>query len=216
MLFIHFKTLFSFRFYHRLAQLRLLPVIGFVVYLFLLSTLVLFFFTGSFVKNNLPVFLKNFPRHIWKRSDLLMVLTLAWVHRNQLYMPSVSGLQTQDLPKNLNFTSDAQTIEKYTPALTVSLRVALFLTAVLLLLLFLVFDYCMALGVLFFFSALKRVLLPKTVLLKWAAFLLGPLSVLFFVHLWITVPLFTFAQLIVCIIYAQQIFNTLPEIPHEN
>ncbi len=249
MLFIHFKTLFSFRFYHRLAQLRLLPVIGFVVYLFLLSTLVLFFFTGSFVKNNLPVFLKNFPQITFENgvltqpqqpvsapvphTDYKIVFDaaantppsaeklieehiLAWVHRNQLYMPSVSGLQTQDLPKNLNFTSDAQTIEKYTPALTVSLRVALFLTAVLLLLLFLVFDYCMALGVLFFFSALKRVLLPKTVLLKWAAFLLGPLSVLFFVHLWITVPLFTFAQLIVCIIYAQQIFNTLPEIPHEN
>ena len=46
---------------------------------------------------------------------------------------------------------------------------------------------------------------------KWAVFLMGPLSALWLVHLFVGVPLFTLAVIIVCIIYMQQIFNTLPE-----
>lgn len=244
MLFVHFKTLFSFQFYHRLAQLRPLPVIGFVIYLFLLSIIVLFFFTGSVLKSNLPVFLKNFPQITFENGiltqpqqvvsapipntdfkivfdaaaakapsaeELINANTLAWVHRNQIYIPSTSGLQIQDLPKNLNFTSDPQTVEKYQKTLFVSLRMALFIVSWILMGLFLAFDYFMALGVLFFFNVWNGGILPKPVLLKLAAFLLGPLVMLFFIHLWITIPLFTFAQLIVSIIYTQQIFNTIPE-----
>ena len=77
--------------------------------------------------------------------------------------------------------------------------------------LFLLFDYCLALGVLFFFNVWRGAALAKPILLKLAVFLLGPLTLLFFIHLWVTIPLFTMAQLILCIIYVQQIFNTLPE-----
>ena len=189
MLFIHVKTLFSFRFYHRLAQLRIPYVAGFAIYLFLLNIIVLFFFTGSFLKTNLPVFLKNFPQVTFENGiltqpqqavsapvpntdfkivfdatadkapsaeELLQSNTLAWVHKNQLYIPSASGLQIQDLPKNLNFTSDQQTIEKYRKSLFTSLRLAIFLVSLLLVVLFLLFDYCLALGVLFFFNIWKR------------------------------------------------------------
>jgi len=244
MLFIHLKTLFSFRFYHRLAQLSIPYVVGFVAYLFLLNVIVLFFFTGSFLKTNLPVFLKNFPQVTFENGvltapqeavsapipntdfkivfdaaatqapaveELLKNNILAWVHKNQLYIPSSTGLQIQELPNNLNFTSDQQTIEKYKKSLSISLRFALFFVSLLLLALFLLFDYCLALGVLFFFNVWRGFPLSQSALLKLAVFLLGPLTVLFFVHLWITVPLFAMAQLILSIIYVQQIFNTLPE-----
>ena len=244
MLLIHFKSIFSFQFYHRLAQLRPLYAVGFTFYLFLVSVIILFFVTGSFLKTNLPVFLKNFPQVTFEKGvltepqqavtapipntdfnivfdaaaqraptaeELLQNNTLAWVHKNQLYIPSASGLQIQDLPENLNFTSDPQTIEKYQTTLYVSLRLATLIASLFILLLLLAFNYCLALCVLFFFNIWKGGPLPKSTLLKMAAFLLGPLTVLFWVRLWVDIPLFTIAQLIVCIIYTQQIFNTLPE-----
>ncbi len=244
MLFIHFKTLFSLRFYHRLAQLKIPYVVGFATYLFLLNMLVLFFFTGSVLKTNLPVFLKNFPQVTFENGvltqpqqavsapipntdfkivfdaaadkapsaeELIQNNTLAWVHKNQLYVPSSTGLQIQELPNTLNFTSDPQTIEKYQKSLLVSLRIAAFLVSLFFLALFLLFDYALALGVLFFFNVWKGFPLANPILFKLSVFLLGPLSVLFFVHLWVTVPLFSVAQIILMIIYVQQIFNTIPE-----
>ena len=244
MLFIHFKTLFSFRFYHRLAQLKIPYVVGFAAYLFLLNVIVLFFFTGSFLKTNLPVFLKNFPQVTFENGvltqpqqavsapipntgfkivfdataakapsaeELIQDNTLAWVHKNQLYVPSSTGLQIQELPNTLNFTSDSQTIGKYQKSLFVSLRIAAFLASLFFLVLFLLFDYALALGVLFFFNIWRGFPLSKPILFKLGVFLLGPLSVLFLIHLWVTVPLFSIAQLILVIIYVQQIFNTIPE-----
>ena len=70
MLFIHFKTLFSFKFYHRLAQLSAKQAAGFVGYLFIVSVIVGFFFTGSIVKKNLPAFLKNFPQVTFEKGVL--------------------------------------------------------------------------------------------------------------------------------------------------
>ena len=249
MLFIHFKSIFSFKFYHRLAQLRPLYAVGFCFYLYVLCLIVLFFFTGSLLKNNLPVFLKNFPQVTFEKGiltqpqkpvfapipntefkivfdasaqtspsaqELVQHKTLAWVNKNQVYIPSSSGLQIQQLPANLNFTSDEKTIEKYKSSLYVSLRLSLLVTSALLLGLFLLCAYCLALGVLLFFNLCKGRPLDRRILLKMAAFMLGPLSTLLLIHLWVTVPLFSCAQVILCIIYTQQIFNTLPEIPHEN
>ena len=126
-------------------------------------------------------------------------------------------MQIQTLPENISFTADSQTVEKYKDTLSISLRMALFITALFMVALLFVFDYCLALSVLFFFNIYKRALLPKRTLLKMAVFLLGPLSALFLVRLWINIPLFMMAQLILCIIYTQQIFNTLPEDrSHEN
>lgn len=249
MLFIHFKTLFSFKFYHRLAQLSALHAAAFVLYLYILGIIVLFFFTGSVLKHNLPVFLKNFPQVTFEKGvltapdkpvfapipntdfkivfdasaqvspsneDLLNNNTLAWVHKNQLYIPSASGLQHQTLPDTLNFTSDPETVEKYKTTLSVSLRVALFVTSLLMLAVLLVCNYCLTLGIVLFFNLLKGRPLPRAALAKLAAFLLGPLTTLFIIRLWINIPLFALAQVVLCIIYAQQIFNSLPEARHEN
>ncbi len=70
------------------------------------------------------------------------------------------------------------------------------------------FDGCIALNVLLFFNLFSRAHLPKRVLCKMAFFLLGPLSTLWLVRLWIPIPFFLLAQIILAIIYTQQIFNT--------
>ena len=250
MLFIHFKSIFSFKFYHRLVQLSALQTALFLCYLFALCALVLFFYTGSVLKTNLPLFLKNFPQVTFENgtltapetpvvapvpgtdfkivfdakaqlppsnTELLQTNTLAWVHGNQLYIPSASGLQTKTLPNNLNFTSDPQTIEKYKTSLSISLRIALFITALLMIGLFLLGDFCLTLGMVLLFNILRARPYSRGPLIKMAVFLLGPLCTLFLARLWISIPLFALAQVIVCIIYVQQIFNSLPEKQsHEN
>jgi len=249
MLFIHFKSLFSFKFYHRLAQLSAMHAVAFVLYLYILSLIVLFFFTGSVLKHNLPVFLKNFPQVTFEKGvltapdkpvyapipntdfkvvfdaaaqlppsneELLNNNTLAWVHKNQLYIPSASGLQQQTLPDTLNFTSNPETVEKYKTTLSVSLRLALFITSLLMMAVLLACNYCLTLGVVLFFNLFKGRPLPRAVLAKLAVFLLGPLTTLFLIRLWINIPLFALAQTVLCIIYVQQIFNSLPEATHEN
>lgn len=249
MLFIHFKTLFSFKFYHRLTQLSTLHTVAFVIYLYILSVIVLFFFTGSMLKSNLPVFLKNFPQVTFEKGvltapdkpvyapiphtdfkivfdanaqlppsneELLNNNTLAWVHKNQLYIPSSSGVQQQTLPDTLNFTSTPEIVEKYKGTLAVSLRVALFVVSLLMLAILLACNYCLTLGVVLFFNLWKGRPLSRAGLAKLAVFLLGPLTTLFLIRLWVNIPLFALAQTVLCIIYAQQIFNTLPEDNHEN
>ncbi len=249
MLFIHFKTLFSFKFYHRLTQLSTLHTVAFAIYLYILSVIVLFFFTGSMIKNNLPMFLKNFPQITFEngmltapdkpvyapipRTDFKIVFdasaqlppsndellnnnTLAWVHKNQLYIPSSSGLQQQTLPDTLNFTSTPEIVEKYKGALGFSLRVAFFVVSLLMLAILLACNYCLTLGVVLFFNLWKGRPLPRAELVKLAVFLLGPLTTLFLIRLWVNIPLFALAQTVLCIIYAQQIFNLLPEARREN
>ena len=73
------------------------------------------------------------------------------------------------------------------------------------------FGFCLAGATGLFFKLLYRSYVPRAAVLKWAFFMLGPLSALWYVRMWVNIPLFTFAQVILCIIYMQQIFNTLPE-----
>ncbi|MBP5430022.1 MAG: DUF1189 family protein [Elusimicrobiaceae bacterium] len=249
MILVHLKTLFSFRFYHFLAQLKARYAVGFVLYLFAISVLIFYFFTGSVLKTHLPIFLKNFPQVTFEKGvltnpqqavaapisgtdfqivfdaaaqtppsvqELMTNHTLAWVHKNQIYIPSANGLQTQTIPANVSFTSTPQTLEKYQGTLQTSLRVAAFVSSLFLIAFILVMDYCLALAVVLCFHIFRHIFLPKTMLLKYAAFLLGPLTTLWIVRLWVNIPLFSIAQLILCIIYTQQIFNSIPGSSHEN
>ncbi len=245
MLFIHFKTLFSFKFYHRLATLDAKYAAGFAAYLFALSVIIVFFFTGSVLKENLPAFLKNFPQVTFENGvltappqavsapipntdfkivfdaaatmppaadELIQSNTLAWVHKNTLYIPSGNTLQRQEIPSNFNFTSSQETLEKYQPTLLASLRAALFITSLLFLALLLVYEFGLALCTLLIFNLIHGAFFPKKMMLKLAAFLLGPLTALFWVRLWVHIPLFTLAQAVLCIIYVQQIFNAKTEV----
>ena len=249
MLFIHFKTLFSFKFYQRLIQLSAKHAAAFAAYLFAVSVILVFFFTGSVLKKNLPAFLKNFPQVTFENgvltapqepvfapipgtdykivfdasaqtppsaTELLEQNTLAWVHKNSLYVPSGEQLQIQELPPNLNFTSSQEVLNKYKGTLSASLRAALFITSLFMLALLLVYEFGLALCTVLFFNIAHGGFFSKTTLLKLAAFLLGPLTTLFWLRLWFNIPLFTLAQILLCIIYTQQIFNAKTEIPHEN
>ena len=245
MLFIHFKTLFSFKFYHRLATLTTKYAVGFVAYLFVVSVLVVFFFTGSVLNKYLPAFLKNFPQVTFEKGvltapqtpvsalipgtdfkivfdagaampptaeDLMKDNTVAWVHKNGLYIPSGDTLQRQEIPNTFTFVSSQDALGKYRSTLSASLRAALFITSLLFLGLLLLYEFGLALCALLIFNLLHGGVYPKTTLLKLAAFLLGPLTTLFWLRLWVNIPLFTLAQTILCIIYVQQIFNTQAEV----
>ena len=245
MLFIHFKTLFSFKFYHHLAALSPKYAVGFVAYLFALCIIVGFFFTGSVLNKYLPAFLKNFPQVTFEKGvltapqepvsalipntdfkivfdasaamppsaeELVKDNTVAWVHQNGLYVPSGDALQRQEIPANFNFTSSQETLDKYRSTLSASLRAALFITSILFLLLLLMYEFGLALCVLLAFNILHGAFYSKTTLVKLAVFLLGPLTTLFLVRLWVHIPLFTLAQVVLCIIYVQQIFNSKAEV----
>ncbi len=245
MLFIHFKTLFSFKFYHRLAQLSAKQAAAFAGYLFVLSVLIVFFFTGTLLKRNLPLFLKNFPQITFEKGvltapqepvsapipgtdfkivfdaaaqmppsaeELIKQNAVAWVHQNNVYIPSQDTLQIQKLPPTLNFTSSQEVLNKYAPTLSASLRAAFFITSFLFLALLLLYEFGLALCVTLFFNIFHHGFFTKIMMLKLAAFLLGPLTTLFWLRLWIPIPLFTLAQVLLCIIYVQQIFNTKSEV----
>jgi hypothetical protein len=70
MLLAHLKTIFSFRFYHRLAFATRGQLFGFGAYLFLLSVIVFHFFAGAYIRENLPVLLKNFPQVTFEKGVL--------------------------------------------------------------------------------------------------------------------------------------------------
>ena len=70
----------------------------------------------------------------------------------------------------------------------------------------------MAAAVRFFFNVISPRPVSSQAVWIWAVFLQGPLAVLWYIHLWYTIPLFTLAQLILCIIYVQQIFNLTSEV----
>ncbi len=245
MIFIHFKTLFSFKFYHRLTTLSTKYALGFAAYLFLVSVIVVFFFTGSVLNKYLPAFLKNFPQVTFENgtltapqntvsapipgtdfkivfdasadmppsaAELVKDNTVAWVHNNGLYIPSGDILQRQEIPANFTFTSSQEALNKYRATLTASLRAALLITSLLFLTLLLMYEFGLALCTLLIFNLLHGAFYSKTTLLKLAAFLLGPLTTLFWLRLWFNIPLFTLAQTVLCIIYVQQIFNTKSEV----
>ncbi len=70
MLWIHLQTIFSFRSYHKLAFATRGQLIGFIVYLWMLSLLVFYGCTTGWVKKNLPTFLKNFPQITFDKGVL--------------------------------------------------------------------------------------------------------------------------------------------------
>ncbi|MGN1058233.1 MAG: DUF1189 family protein [Candidatus Avelusimicrobium sp.] len=244
MLWAHFKTIFSFRIYHRLAAATRAQTVWFAVYLFFLSLIVFHFAAGDKIKENLPVFLKNFPVVTFEKGVLtapqqevraeipqsgffitfdaqrktpptLDEMTekqqLMLISQNKLYMPSSAGVQSRDIPPSVSFSATPEFLAKHQADIAAALKVVAFLTACLLIPLMMLFGFCTAAAAGFFFKILTRANVPNAVICKWAVFLLGPLAALWYVRMWFYIPLFTLAQVILCLIYVQQIFNTLPE-----
>lgn len=215
---------------------------GFVAYLFLISTVLCFFFTNSLIKQNISIFIKNFPQVTFEKgvltapdtpvaapipgtdfkivfdataqtppsaAELMKQNTLAWIHGNQLYIVSGKQLQIQTLPQTLSFTSSQEDLKKHSSTLVAVLRVTVFITSLFVLAFVLLMNWGLALCVSLFFNIFHHSPLSKAMLCKLAAFLLGPMMTLWFIQLWVTIPLFSLAQFLLCIIYVQQIFNSL-------
>ncbi len=244
MLWAHLKTIFSFRFYHYLsfATGRQMAVFG--IYLFMLSSIVFYFFSNGYINQNLPLLLKNFPQVTFEKgvltqpqqavsvslpqSDLKLVFdaslktppsaeemlknnTLGLITGNKIYVPSANGLDQTELPETLNFITSQENLEKQKEVLAATLSAFALFTSLFAIPLVMLFGFCTAGAIGFFFKLIRRSYVPRAVVLKWAFFMLGPLSALWYLRLWFNIPLFTLAQVILCIIYMQQIFNTLPE-----
>jgi len=138
---------------------------------------------------------------------------LIWVHGNQLLISANGSTQTQFLPSELSFVTSQENLAKYQPVLLSSARLTFAFFSVFLILFIAFFSFCLAFATGLTFKIVRQIPLPYPVLARWAFFLLGPLSLLWYIRLWVNIPLFSFAQLILCIIYMQQIFNLLPEGP---
>lgn len=238
MLFIHFKTLFSFDFYHRTSLAPKKGLILWAVYLFLLSLLMLYFASGSFLNKTVPIVLKNFPVISFEKgvlvapknpvtvpvpyTDFTMVFDASdkatpptpetnqpvlWVHNNMLYLFAGGQTQTRKLPSEMTFTTTPETLEKYQVPLLISLRLAILIAGLVLIPFVMFLSFVLAFATGFMFKLLRLNPVPPDTLARWSLFLLGPLSVLWYIHLWVSIPLFSLAQLILCIIYMQQIFN---------
>lgn len=144
------------------------------------------------------------------QQQFLAQKILAFVAGDKIYMPSVSGVNAQPIPPQVDGEISSRTLQSYLPTLRSLLLSVLFFSSFVVVGIFLAFSYFLALAVVFFWRGLTRSTVPPGVLRRWAAFLQGPALVLWIFHLLIGVPLFLFGLFILFMIYTQQIFNTLP------
>lgn len=246
MLYIYFKSLLSFRFYHRLvfATRRMMVLYG--IFLAILSVIMCYFASGSFVNKNIPLLFKNFPQITFEKGTLtapqkpvdvlipgtdfkltfdataqqppsnqtlIQSRTLAWINKNTIYVPSAGALQQKTIPADFSYITSQENLEKEKDFLSASTRVMLFFFSLFIIPFVMFFSFCLAAAVGMTFKILYRTPVPNKIVFKWAFFLLGPLSALWYVRLWVSIPLFSLAQTILCIIYMQQIFNLMETKP---
>ena len=135
--------------------------------------------------------------------------TLAWINKNTIYVPSSRQLQQRTIPADFSFTASQENLNKEKDFLISAVRITLVTFSFFMIPLIMLVSFIMASCVGFAFKIWTGCSVPNKVVFKWAFFLLGPLSVLWYVRLWIPIPLFVLASTILCIIYMQQIFNLM-------
>jgi len=131
------------------------------------------------------------------------------VGKNTVYVLGAAGVQQMPLPPEFSFTTSQENLEKVRPMIGAMLRLGACFMAAFLIPFILLFGWCVAYIVGEIFNVLRPQRVPAAAVRCWALFLLGPLAVLWYVRLWLPIPLFGTAQTILCIIYMQQIFNRL-------
>ena len=145
-------------------------------------------------------------------QELIAHNTLALITQRTIYTPGSSSVQAHPIPVQFSATTTQDFLTQHQALLASSLKATVLLLALLIIPLIFLFDFCMAAAVGFFFNVISPRPVSSQAVWIWAVFLQGPLSVLWYIHLWYTIPLFTLAQLILCIIYVQQIFNLTSEV----
>lgn len=248
MLFLHFKTIFSFSFYPHFLLYRPRFMVKFLIYIAILSMWVAFAAGNRFINKNASLLLDAFPQITVKNGVLIspeqrislqipntsaqLILDanptaqmpeapangapLIWVHRNTLYITANGKTQQQTLPEQMTFTTDKQTLQKYRDPLIASCKLSFAMVLLVLIPLVMLFSVAQAFVVGLVFKTLRRSSVSYKMLGQISVLLLGPISLLAYINMWIGIPLYSLAQLFLCIIYMQQIFNVLIEEPHEN
>lgn len=237
---LHLHTIFSFSVYHRLLALTRKQIVLFCIYLFLISSIVFYFYASNVVKKNLPVFLKNFPHITIEKGQLIYPETptyaispsgkfkvlfdaknsippanqellqnqiLMVVTKNTLFTPGPKQIQTRSIPTELSIDTTQEFLQSNQTEIASLIKVMAVLFSIVAIPIALLLDVTLAFCVLFTFRNLTRKFVHFKTILYWSIFLLGPLTILWYINLFFPVPLFVFAKLILCIIYAQQIFN---------
>ena len=136
---------------------------------------------------------------------------MALVGQKQIFIPSVTGVQSQPIPAKWDGEITPQSLLKMQDSIATALRTTFLFGGAFVLMMFFFGSFCMAAAVLFFWKAIPRQSVPKAILLRWAVFLQGPSLALWLINLFFGVPLFLFAVFILFMMYSQQIFNTIPE-----
>ncbi len=136
---------------------------------------------------------------------------MLFVSKNNLYVPSVSGLQIQPIDKNWNISLTPQWLQEKTKDISSLLQTMFFFASFIMLGSFLLGSFCMAAAVLYLWQGISRKPVPLPVRLRWAVFIQGPVLTLWIINLFVSVPLFLFAVFILLMMYSQQIYNTLPD-----
>ena len=144
------------------------------------------------------------------QQDFLDKKIIAFIAADHFYMPSVSGVNAQLVPSQIDGAFDSQRLQTYAPTIRSLLHTMAFFGAFLVVGSFLLFSILMAAAVVFFWSGMTRKRFPAGTIWRWAVFLQGPALILWMIHFIWGVPLFTFAMFILFNIYIQQICNTLP------
>ncbi|MCQ2410462.1 MAG: DUF1189 domain-containing protein [Elusimicrobiaceae bacterium] len=144
-------------------------------------------------------------------EELLANNWLALVGPRTLYVAGSGGVQTRPIPGTLSATTSQEFLAQHKPLISSALKATALFAALFFIPLMLLFDFCIAAAVGLFFNMITGRQVPRSVIWRWAVLLLGPLSVLWYIRMWYFIPLFALAQIILCIIYMQQIFNSLPE-----
>ena len=147
-------------------------------------------------------------------AELVQNNWLALVTHDAFYMPESSSVRAVPIPADFSAVTTPDFLDRQQPALRNALRAVAFVAALILVPLVFLFDFCLAAAVGFFFNFRARRAVSSRTIWCWALFLQGPLAALWYVRLWYPIPLFMWAQLILCIIYTQQIFNLIPEESH--
>ena len=135
---------------------------------------------------------------------------MMFVTADRFYMPSISSVNSQTIPAQIDGVVDAHRLQQYLPTLRAFLQTIAFAGSFFITVLFLVFSILLAGAVVFFWNGFTRNRLPAGTIWRWAVFLQGPALVLWILQFIWGIPLFSFALFILFNIYTQQIFNTLP------
>ena len=151
------------------------------------------------------------PETIPSPQDFVQKKLVAFVTRDMIYTPGVTGINAQPIPSQFHGTFNQAWFGKHMSDIRNVLQSIVLIGSVFAVAFFGICSVLLAGAVLYFWRGMLRAAVPTRLLWKWAVFLQGPALILWIIQLIWGIPLFVFGLFILFNIYIQQIFNTLPD-----